>query len=242
MITEAELQGHWRRKWIKAPGIEDATTRVHWMQCGPLYADLRIPADRPDLSGAGCLADLDPPALRALMVSEGFAGTITVTGGICVWHRAINWHGAPDGVDAGRMSFDEAGDLVEEGVHATYAELWQQMPERPTEAWQVACDGLQGVLVSSPSEFLIGLGDPGAIPTAPLIAALERGERPEAIGVHFRGVYVLGRWEDGQGIATLSTDPFLEGTSVLERGSSGITVHRRDFDGREQALSLTLAP
>lgn len=239
MIAQNDLQGHWRRKWIKAPGVEDATTRVHWMQCGALHADLRIPADRPDLTGAGCLADLDPPALRALMAAEGFAGTITVADSICVWHRAVNWHGRPEGVDAGRMSFDAAGDLIEEGVHATYTELWQKMPEVPVEAWQVSCGGLQGVLVSSASEFLIGLGDPEAAPSASLIETLERGERPEALSVHFSGVYVLGRWQDGQGIATLCTNPFLEGRAVLERGATGGTFHGMDFEGRDQTLPLS---
>lgn len=238
MITQDDLQGHWRRKWIRAPGFEDVTTRVHWMQCGALFADLRIPSERPDLTGARCLADLDAPALRVLMTAEGFAGAITVEGSVCTWHRTINWHGVPDGVDAGRMSFDAAGDLIEDGVHADYAELWQKMPETPGDAWQVTGDGMQGVLVSSASEFLIGLGEPDAAPTAPLIAALERGDRPEELNVHFRGVYVLGRWEAGQGIATLSTNPFLEGTQVLERNPDGVVFRGADFDGRDQVFSL----
>lgn len=238
MITQDDLQGHWRRKWIRAPGFEDETTRVHWMQCGALFADLRIPAERPDLTGVRCLADLDAPALRALMMAEGFAGAITVADSVCTWHRAINWHGTPDGVDAGRMSFDAAGDLIEDGVHADYAELWQKMPETSGDAWRVTGDGMRGVLISSASEFLIGLGEPDAAPTAPLIDALERGAVPGALAAHFRGVYVLGRWEAGQGIATLSTNPLLEGNPVLERNPEGVVFHGADFDGRDQVFPL----
>ena len=40
MITLADVQGHWRRDWLKAPGFSDTTTHVHWMQCGTLFADM----------------------------------------------------------------------------------------------------------------------------------------------------------------------------------------------------------
>ena len=43
MIDSSDVQAHWRRLWIRAPGFEDADTRVHWMQCGALYADIRVP-------------------------------------------------------------------------------------------------------------------------------------------------------------------------------------------------------
>ncbi|MDF1728619.1 MAG: hypothetical protein P1U53_12810, partial [Sulfitobacter sp.] len=109
MITQGDLQGHWRRDWIKAPGFEDHTTRVHWLQAGALFADLRIPLERPDISGHAALADLSSAALRRLMQAEGFAGHITVDKSKCTWHREINWHGVPGQADVGLMSFDETG-------------------------------------------------------------------------------------------------------------------------------------
>ncbi|MYM56304.1 hypothetical protein [Thalassovita mangrovi] len=241
MITEADLQAHWRRDWIKAPGFEDATTRVHWMQCGALYADLRIPADRPDLSGAAALADLDPPALRVLMQAEGFAGTITVADSICTWDRLINWHGVPDGVDSGLMFFDDKGGLIEDGVDAEYRELWQRMPDAPSEAFRVTCDGMEGVLVSSGTGFLFGLGVPGAPSTKPLIAALEEGRVPAGLTEHFGTVYALGHWDGDDGIADLCTNPFLETRPVLRRSGQGITFETVDFNGQENSFALTLS-
>jgi len=96
MITGGDLQGHWRRDWIKAPGFEDNTTRVHWMQAGEIFVDLRVPLERPDLAGATALADLGPSTLLALTKAEGFAGRIEVVDSNCTWHRAINWHGVPE--------------------------------------------------------------------------------------------------------------------------------------------------
>ncbi|WP_323786471.1 hypothetical protein [Thalassovita sp.] len=239
MIEITDLQAHWRRDWIKAPGFEDATTRVHWMQRGALYADLRIPTDRPDLTGAASLADLDPAAFAVLMRAEGFAGTITVDDSICTWERRINWHGVPDGVDAGRMSFNDAGGLIEAGVDADYTELWRKMPDAPSEAQRVACDGMEGVLVQSETGFLIGLGLPGTPATSPLIAALEAGRLPDGLAAHFRTVYAWGHWQDDDGIADLCTNPFLETRPVLRRTGQGITFEIVDFDGQERSLALT---
>ena len=238
MIGPADLQGHWRRAWIRAPGLEDGTTRVHWMQCGALYADLRIPATRPDPGGATCLAELDPPALAALMAAEGFAGTIDVREGICTWARHVNWHGAPEGIDAGRMSFDAAGDLIEDGVHAEYRELWRRMPDRPSQAQRVRWAGLEGVLVISDSRFLLGLGTPGAPSSAPLRAALQAGSLPDGIAEQFRGLYLLGRWYGGQGVALLCTNPFLEGMRVLTRRPGGYAFTGMDFHGRRDSAPL----
>ena len=78
MIRPGDVQGHWVRTWIKAPGFEDHTTRVHWMQAGLDYADVRIPLERPDTRSAACLADLPAAVLRDLARAEGFSGHVTL--------------------------------------------------------------------------------------------------------------------------------------------------------------------
>lgn len=243
-LTLDALQGHWRRDWMRWPGRggggEDATTRVHWLQAGALYADIRVPAERPALDGARCLDDLDPPALLGLMQAEGFAGTITLEGDICTWHRRINWHGRPAGVDAGRMHFAGAA-LIEDGVYAAYRELWQPVAGPALCASRVrgrTAEGpVEGVLVSSDTLFLLALGRPDAKPSAPLLAALATGTRPPEVARHFAGLYALGRWQGAHGIADLATDPFLEGRPVLDR-TSGLTLHRTGFAGRAEAVPL----
>lgn len=240
MTAQAELQGLWRRDWIKAPGFQDHTTRVHWAQAGDLFADLRIPAGRPDLTGAACLADLDNTALAALMEAEGFAGTITVEHSICTWHRHINWHGRPEAVDAGRMSFGADGNLIEDGVHADYRELWHKLPAGPLTGRVVRAGALRGVLVRSDRMFLIGLGVPDAPPSAPVRAVLLDGRRPDGLAAHFASDYVLGHWQGAQGIADLSTNPLREGQAVLKWDADGMLLwHGTDFYGRETTVRLS---
>lgn len=239
MITARDLEAHWQRIWLRAPGHEDAMTRVHWMQSGALYADIRIPSDRPALNNARALSELSADQLLVLMQAEGFAGTIDVQDSICTWAREINWHGTPDGIDAGRMSFDAAGDLIEDGVHANYAELWRSMPERPTAAYRFAADEAgQGILVLSNTQFLIGFGRPDAPTTAPLIAALKGGEIPDGLHTHFAAHYLFGEWDGAAGQARLATNPFLEGQVVLTLSSVGFQFTGVTFDGQAQTLEI----
>ena len=243
MTTQDDLQGLWRRAWIKAPTEnplrEDHTTRVNWAQSGVLYADLRIPLERPLPAGATCLADLDAPALLALMQAEGFAGTIDVADSICTWAREINWHGETPDVDAGRMWFTEDGNLIEDGVHADYRELWQQAAKPPRQARRVEASDLSGILVWSPEMFLLGMGRPDAPATSAMIAALETGEIPTDLPAHFETEYTFGHWQLDIGIADLCTNPFREDETALSRRGAGWTWHRAGFDGTPADIPLT---
>ncbi|MDQ2093635.1 hypothetical protein [Rhodalgimonas zhirmunskyi] len=220
-ITTAQLQGHWRRVWIKAPGFEDARTRVHWMQCGAAYADLRIPADRPQIRGAHALEDLPDKTIARLMQAEGFAGSITVKDSICTWTRAINWHGPTADVDAGLMSFGPAGDLIEEGVHGVYTELWQRETDAPFEALRVRHGALEGWLLVTENRFLLAIDRLDAPTQAEVEQMLGNGARHEALEARFTGAYVLGHWAGGKGIAQVATNPFLENRPLLERRPNG---------------------
>jgi len=240
-VTLEDLQAHWVRDWIKAPGFEDSTTRVHWMQCGALYADIRVPLERPDLTGASALADLPPPALLQLMQAEGFAGTAHVENAVCTWQREVNWHGTPDGIDAGHMSFDATGALIEDGVYAEYAELWENAPHAPQMAHRVASALGVGVLVFSADQFLLGLGRPDTPATAPLVEALTTGQVPDTLPAHFRSHYILGRWDGQTGTAELATTPFLEGRDVLHSTPHGMTLLVTDFHGDDSVIDLALS-
>jgi hypothetical protein len=238
LITQGHLQGHWQRDWIKAPGFEDATTRVHWLQAGPLFADLRISADRPDIAGLSCLADLDAPALRMLMNAEGFAGDITVEENTCTWHRRINWHGLPAQSDIGLLSFDDAGGLIEDGVLAEYRELWQAVPQQPLRSANVTCGEMRGVLIENDAVFLLGIGAEPRGTTQDLITALDSGTAENtALHQHFASVYTLGRWDGARGIAELSTNPFVEGQVALEHGGD-LLWHSIAFDGHCKVRAL----
>jgi hypothetical protein len=241
VITQDHLQGHWQRDWIKAPGFEDDTTRVHWLQAGALFADLRIPLLRPEISGLSCLAELDPPSLRLLMVSEGFAGHITVKDGNCTWHRKINWHGVPGQADIGAMSFDDSGGLIEDGVQADYRELWQAVPQTALRGATVSSGALSGVLIENDEVFLLGIGPIPSGTSTDLIAAFDGGTADHsALQQHFSSAYVLGRWDGPLGIAQLSTNPFYEGQVTLERQNE-LVWHSLAFDGQRKAMRLEVS-
>ena len=142
MITTDDIQGHWQRLWLEAPGFKDKTTRVHWMQAGDIYADVRVPLERPDVSGLNSLADLPARDLHILAQAEGFAGHTKVENSVCTWERTINWHGATDAIDAGELSFDTAGRLIEAGVHANYTELWERWPAGHIEGLELSGEGV----------------------------------------------------------------------------------------------------
>lgn len=231
MITQDDLQGHWQREWIVAPGFEDRTTRVHWLQAGSLFADLRIPLERPDLAGSSCLADLTPAALRVLMDAEGFGGHITVEDKKCTWHREINWHGVPDQPDVGLMSFDDTGGLIEDGVLIEYRELWQTVPQPPLSATKVRCGAMKGILIESDTEFLLGIGP---VPSGPRNVDTTEGA---ALQLHFASAYIWGKWDGAQGIATLATNPFYEGQVAIERGEH-LVWHSVAFDGTREVRPL----
>ncbi|MFK7753157.1 MAG: hypothetical protein AB8B51_11475 [Sedimentitalea sp.] len=240
MITQDHLQGHWQRDWIKAPGFEDHTTRVHWLQAGALFADLRVPRDRPDIAGHSCLADLGPPALRRLMESEGFAGHITVEDSKCTWHRQINWHGEHGAADIGLMSFDEAGGLIEDGVLAKYQELWQAVPQPALRGAQLRCGAMTGFLIENDAVFLLAIGGPPTGTRDDMIAALDNGTaEANALKAHFASAYVLGTWDNAHGIGTLASNPFYEGQVVLDRADS-LVWHSIAFDGARAAHPLTI--
>lgn len=240
MITCDDLQGHWRRDWIKAPGFEDKTTRVHWAQAGALFADLRIPLERPDVRGVTCLAEVALPSLSPLLAAEGFAGQITVENNQCTWHRRINWHGIPGQPDVGLMSWDDAGGLIEDGVHAEYRELWQNVPQAALRAHAVQSGAMSGVLIENDEMFLLGIGPLPEGTTETLIADCAAGvRRQEALHKHFESEYVLGTWDGVFGMARLSTNPLHEGEVTLER-KAGFTWHALAFDGAETARPLVL--
>ena len=240
MIGVGDVQGHWQRAWLKAPGVVDHDTCVHWMQCGALYADVRVPADRPDVRGARALDELSPASLAHLMRAEGFAGEIAVEDGVCTWAREINWHGAPETTDAGALKFIKNDALVETGVHADYAELWHRIYDVPDEGLRLQSDaGDVAFLITAGVRFVFGIGQPD-LPTAkPLVKALAQGGRPEGLAAQFGRLHALGHWERNTGVADLATNPLVEGTPFLERRDGIVIWHRTGYHGERRDIVLT---
>lgn len=250
MIEVSDLTGHWRRDWLEVPGRHgdrraprrrDTTTEVHWLQAPGGYVDLRVPAGLERLRGAAP-AELPPADLAALMEAEGFAGTIAVADGVCTWTRAIDWHGASERPDVGRLSWDADGALIETGAHADYAERWLREPggAMRSRVWGNGARRLR--LVWSDAALALGIGEPGAPSTAPRDAPAH-GERPAGeIERRFRGEFTFARWDGERAVATLSTHPMRVGETILTRSDLGarrLGLTRRDARGHplEEAWS-----
>lgn len=241
MITQ-DLQGHWRRNWLRAPGVEDSTTRVHWVQAGQWCADIRVPLIRPRVGTAGSLSALSGPDLEVLLSAGGFAGRTTLAGDVCTWHREWNWRGFPCPVDTGALWFDDHGHLIEDGVHADYREEWQRVPGGPLTVWTMETDGADGMMLGNDTGFVLALGQRGAPAWPTLAQALRDGDAaPADAEPAFASVYLMGHWDGGQGIADLSTQPFCEGRAVLtcDEGSAKLTLP--DFHGAIVTRALHLS-
>lgn len=243
MVTEGDIQGHWQRIWLRAPGFEDGTTRVHWMQSGAIYADVRIPMDRPNMSGARCLADLDPDALSILAEAEGFAGLAVVQNSTCTWARHINWHGETEEIDAGKLSFDESGDLIEDGIYADYAELWTRTDADPDAGLHMVSGDYTAYLVTVGTRFVFAIGKPQAMASKAVLCDLERGRHDaEALAELFDRVHMIGTWRGDTGYADLATNPFMECRPCLTRTAEGLVYTHVEFDGKTTELPLEVAP
>ncbi|MFK7995803.1 MAG: hypothetical protein AB8B87_16830 [Granulosicoccus sp.] len=233
MKTE-QLQGLWRRDWLRTDDYEDNTTRVYWAQCGNLFVDVRIPLKRADVKNKNCLAQLDTNSLEILMRSEGFAGTTTLADDICTWHRQINWQGKTDSIDAGHLWFDQLAEvLIEDGVHAHYREQWRKVstPEFSAQTFQV--EEMSGILLSSSAMFVLGIGNKNISGPATNKEQINPVLPTEA-STHFASEYCIGLWDGDLGVVELSTNPFREGHAVLDQSDDGILWRQQTFDGAEK--------
>ena len=126
--------GVWQRTLLTTRGgVHDSSTKVFWLQTAQLFADLRIPRPRPQT-----------PA--ELATQAGFAGVTEVTGERCQWHRAIDFQPPSGRADIGRMQFERADYLIEDGLDDSYHEVWERLPDslgRNWGQWLHADDGRQ---------------------------------------------------------------------------------------------------
>lgn len=113
-------QGLWRRRLLEQNGQIDRDTTVYWLQIGRVYADIRVPADRPVCEN---LESTSVQTLQALARQQGFAGYLDVESNVLSWHRWLDYQPPAPVADIGRVHF-ERDVLVEHGVLADYREDW----------------------------------------------------------------------------------------------------------------------
>jgi hypothetical protein len=145
-VPEAYV-GLWQRTLLRAAGREDTTTRVYWLQTSNWHADIRVPSDRPVLSGHFGLAALSAEEMRALARQQGFAGITEVEGDICRWHRRFDYQPPSGFNDVGRMQFDGPDRLLEHGVEQDYFEIWERVADAGASHVLKSDDGARRTLL-----------------------------------------------------------------------------------------------
>jgi hypothetical protein len=133
MNVPANYQGVWQRTLLATGDGLDNSSRVYWLQTSSWHADIRIPADRPDFTGARSLADCSGAQLQWLARQQGFAGITAVTGDQCVWKRVIDFQPPSGRRDIGRMVFVHPDKLQEYGIEAAYSETWERVVDDKNE-------------------------------------------------------------------------------------------------------------
>ncbi len=121
--------GVWTREWIDRRGTRSDLFDVSFLQTPTLFADMRIPRDRPSFSHATSFADLSDTDLLALAKQRGFTGITTVAGDLATWHHEIDFQ-PPDGTpDIGRL--ERIGDvrMYEHATDGSYTESWRSLSD-----------------------------------------------------------------------------------------------------------------
>lgn len=213
--------GLWRRTLLRAPGVEDTSTRVYWLQTSNWHADIRIPANRPMLAGSDGLSSLTLQEMQALARQQGFAGITEVEGELCRWHRRFDYQPPSGFNDVGRMRFETPDRLLEHGVEQDYFEIWERVPgtgsARAVEFGDA--QGRHGLRLQLGPWFMFVRARPARLARASglvdLLAAADPAQRIALLD--FEISFGTKRGSRGPWRIELSTLPWLEGSDLRER-------------------------
>lgn len=158
--------GVWRRISLDtlAPDgtvrTSDTATRAYWIQTPTLFADMRIPAGRPDMSGTAALSDLGASDLSWLARQQGIAGMTLAGNGLLHRRRQVDFQ-PTRGRDNTRRVRVEQDRLVEENPHGTVRETWQRLAgaEGDMIALRLQEEALAGGRIVPRKGYLLVVGD-----------------------------------------------------------------------------------
>ncbi len=137
------MHGCWKRAWIEfSDGSIDDSSRVVWLQTPSLMVDVRIAADRPDLSRRAGAHECTLEELRAIAGSDGSSGytecgpVVTDSEGLrsatATWHtrgHGVNFQPVSAFPEPGLMSWSDDGTvMIERAPSGAYVEKWQLVP------------------------------------------------------------------------------------------------------------------
>jgi len=226
-----ELRGLWRREVMIAPdGTRDTTTEVFWLQSESLFADLRVPADRP--GGGNGFSHYSDRELAQLARMSGFGGVLEVEGGVCRWRHELDYQPPGGAADEARYTLD--GDiLVETGIHANYEEVWRR--ETPLgarfAAFRLAEDaerpGREGIFVVVGDYFLVIESRPSVLPEGASLTVLVEGDLAAGsrdLAMSRLDMRIAHGCAGGGWPVLRSTFPWLEGVGLFEGRTAKLEV------------------
>jgi hypothetical protein len=119
-----------RRSITFGTGVEDAQTRVFWVQAHGMTGDLRIHPARPSLPAGADLATLDRETLSLLASVEGGVATTSWSEPIMSWADWVGFQPYDKYLEPGIMR--RVGDcMVEFAPSGAYVEDWRFLPSAP---------------------------------------------------------------------------------------------------------------
>jgi hypothetical protein len=216
----------WRRTAFFTPaGPAGEGAKVLWLQTERLYADIRIPPDRPVRLEAEGFSHYDDEALVRLCAMQGFAGVLSVEADTCLWRRDLDLQ--PPGPIPDEARFALEGDtLTEYGLHAEYTEIWERQVDSQDPL--AAFEGMEaggGLLVVAGDHFIDVRPrreplPPGADLAAIVRADLKAGRRDRAVDrLDMRISYGRVAGAGSAFTVVLSTHPWLEGRPLFPAGA-----------------------
>ena len=218
--------GAFRRRSITwADGTEDDTTAVVWLQSHGLTGDIRIPADRPDVSHRAGLDDCTRDELVGLAMAEGGVAETHFADGLMTWS---DWSAFqpynrwPEPGDLRRIG----GCLIEFAPSGAYVEEWRYNAPASTFRVGLRLVGVQraeaprrpraGGLVIVGDEAIFSLGRRQPLPDRPLADLIRRAPDLRAMtATAFEPVTSMARRMPGGWTVELSTNPFLEALPLM---------------------------
>lgn len=225
----ADWRGLWQRLALeRADGSGDTQSQVTWLQTATLYADLRIPGERPDFAGVVGFAELTRPQAAFLASQEGFAGALHGEGARAHWQRRIDFAPLAGPPDEGYLH-RERRMMVETGVHVPYVEHWWQADPDAALDTEIIVDAPRTVMVRAGEHFMFAQDRrPAPPPPGTLAAAVAAAAPGAALAALLDCEISLGtRTADGWRI-TCSTLPWREGG--LADVARSVQSHRQASD------------
>ncbi len=119
-----------RRSITLAPGVEDALTRVFWVQAHGMTGDIRIHPARPRIAADTNLATLDRETLSLLASVEGGVASTSWNEPVMSWANWIGFQPYDKYPEPGIMR--RIGDcMIEFAPSGAYVEDWRFLPSAP---------------------------------------------------------------------------------------------------------------